>query len=109
MHTSKEFCIPDPPSTKGKGLEIGSISTELRSDWKASTSSMPFTFTDSKENEPPSNIKSFLRSCLKLIWDENVQIEVHRLIDHCDTSIAPAAMERAVNQIKRYVCTGREM
>ena len=73
VHTSKEFCIPDPPSVKGKGPEIGSTSTKLRSDWKASTSSAPFTFTASKENEPMSNIKYFLWSCLKLIRDENEQ------------------------------------
>ena len=67
VHTSKEFCIPDPPFAKGKGLEIRSTGTELHSDWKESTSSMPFTFTTSKENEPMSNIKSFLQNCLKLI------------------------------------------
>ena len=55
VHTSKEFCIPDQPSSKGKGLEIGSTNTELRSDWKASTSS-----TVCKETEPASNIKYFL-------------------------------------------------
>ena len=76
LHISKEFCIPDPPSVKGKGLEMGSTSTKLCSDWKASTSSTPFTFTASKENEPMSNIKSFLKSYLKLIRDENVQIEL---------------------------------
>ena len=62
VHTSKEFCILDPPSAKGKGLEIGSTNIELRNDWKESTSSAPFTFTASKENEPMSNIKSFLQS-----------------------------------------------
>ena len=60
VHTSKEFCIPDQPSARGKGVEIGSTNTELRSDWKASTSSAPFTFTTSKESEPASNIKYFL-------------------------------------------------
>ena len=71
VYTSKEFCIPDPPSMKGRGLEIGSTNTKLRSNWKASTSSVRFTFTASKENEPASNIKSFLQSCLKLIRDEH--------------------------------------
>ena len=52
------------------------INTKLRSEWKASTNSVPFTFTTSKEHEPASNIKSFLQSCLKLIWDENAQLEV---------------------------------
>ena len=65
--TSKDFCTPDLPFAKGMGLEIGSTNTELRRDLKESTSSMPFTFTASKKNEPASNIKSFLQSCLKLI------------------------------------------
>ena len=38
MHASQEFCIPDPPSTKGKGPEVPNRSMELCSDWKASTS-----------------------------------------------------------------------
>ena len=106
VHTSKEFCILDPPSTKGKELEIGSTNTKLCSDWKASTSSVPFTFTTSKDNEPASNIKSFLQSFLKLIRDENAQIELQRLIDHCDPTIVLVVVDRAVNHIKRYVCTG---
>ena len=32
VHTSKEFCRPDLPSVKGKGIEIGSTNTELHSD-----------------------------------------------------------------------------
>ena len=32
MHASKEFCIPDPPSMKGKGPKIAGTSIELRSD-----------------------------------------------------------------------------
>lgn len=71
LHASKEFCIPDPPSDKGKGPEIESTSIELHSDWKESTSPAV-----SKENEPASNIKSFLQSSLKLIQDENAQLEV---------------------------------
>jgi hypothetical protein len=55
MHASQEFCIPDPPSTKGKGPEVLDRSMEVRSDWKASTSFAVF-----QENEPTSNIKSFL-------------------------------------------------
>ena len=34
VHTSKEFCIPDLPSSKGKGLEIGSTNTKIHSDCK---------------------------------------------------------------------------
>ena len=100
MHASKEFCIPDPPLEKGKGPEIAGTSTELRSDWKASTS-----LAICEENELASNIKSFLRSCLKLIRDENAQLEVQRLINCCD----PATAKRTVNQIKRYIRIGREM
>lgn len=74
VHASKEFCIPDLPFVKGKGPQIGSTSTEMHSDSKASTSSTPFTFTASKENEPASNIKYFLQSCLKLIRDESAHI-----------------------------------
>ena len=32
VHTSKEFCIPDPPSVKGKGIEMGSTYTKFHSD-----------------------------------------------------------------------------
>ena len=32
VHNSKEFCIPDPPSEKGKGPEIVGTSIELCSD-----------------------------------------------------------------------------
>ena len=31
------------------------------------------------------------------------------MIDYCDLANIPATAERAVNQIKRYVCIGREM
>jgi hypothetical protein len=55
VHTSKKFCIPDPPSKKGKGPEIAGISTELHSDWKESTNSVAC-----QENELASNIKYFL-------------------------------------------------
>ena len=71
MHASKEFRIPNPPSEKGKGPEIAGTFIELRSDWKTSTSS-----TACQENEPASNINYFLQSCLKLILDENAQLEV---------------------------------
>ena len=37
MHTHTGFCIPDPPSAKGKQLQISNINMELRSDWNAST------------------------------------------------------------------------
>ena len=40
-----------------------------------------------------------------MIQDENAQLEVQRLIDYYDL----ATVERAVNQIKRYIHTGREM
>ena len=100
MHASQEFCIPDPPSTKGKGPEVPDRSMGLHSDWKASMS-----FTVCQENEPTSNIKSFLQSCLKLIRDKNAYLEVQRLIDYCD----PTTTERAVNQIKRYIHIKREM
>ena len=66
MHTSKEFCIPNPPLGKGKGPEVPDKSIELRSDWKASTSAAVCL-----EDEPAYNIKSFLQSYLKLIHDEN--------------------------------------
>ena len=55
VHASKEFCIPSPPSKKGKEPEIAGTSTELRNDWKASTS-----LAACKESGPASNIKSFL-------------------------------------------------
>ena len=32
VHTSKEFCILDPPLKEGKGPEVASRSMELRSD-----------------------------------------------------------------------------
>ena len=70
MHASTKFCIPDPPSSKGKEPQIPDRSMELRSDWKASTSTAVY-----EEVEPASNIKSFLQSCLKLIRDENTQLE----------------------------------
>ena len=71
VHASKEFCIPNRPSTKGKGPEVTDKSMELRSDWKANTSAAAC-----QETEPASNIKSFLQSYLKLIWNKNVQLEV---------------------------------
>ena len=44
-----------------------------------------------------------------MIRDENAQLEVQRLIGYCDQANIPAIVERVVNQIKRYVHTGREM
>ena len=55
VNTSKDFCIPDPPLKKGKGPKIVGTSTELCSDWKASTG-----LVACQENEPASNIKCFL-------------------------------------------------
>ena len=101
VNTNKEFFIPDPPSKKEKGPEIAGASTELHSDWKASTSAIAF-----QGNEPTSNIKSFLQSCLKLIRDENAQLEVQRLIDYCDRANLPTTAKRAVNKIKRYIRIG---
>ena len=66
MHARTEFCIPDPPSSKGKEPQILDISMELQSDWNASTST-----TVCQEAKPTSKIKSFLQSCLKLIHNEN--------------------------------------
>ena len=40
-----------------------------------------------------------------MIWDENALLEVQLLIDYC----GPTTTERAVNQIKRYIRTRREM
>ena len=71
VHTSKQFCIPDPPSMEGKGPEALNRSMELHNDWKASTNAAAC-----QAAEPASNIKSFLQSCLKLIRDENAQLEV---------------------------------
>ena len=72
---------------------------ELRSDWNASSST-----TVCQEAESTSNVKYFLQSCLKLIQDECAQLEVQHLIDYCEPTV-----ERAINQIKRYIHTGREM
>lgn len=72
MNSSKEFYMPDPPSSKGKEPEVTNKSMELRSDQKASTSA-----ATCQEIELASNIKYFLQSCLKLIRDENAQLEVH--------------------------------
>ena len=99
MHAHIGFCIPDPPSSKGKEPQIPDKSMELRSDWNASTSTAVC-----QEAESTSKVKSFLQSCLKLIRDENAQFEVQRLIDYCDPTT-----EREINQIKRYIRTGREM
>lgn len=40
-----------------------------------------------------------------MIQDKNVQLKVQQVIDYND----PAIVERAVNQIKRYIRTGQEM
>ena len=66
VHASTKFCIPDPPSMKGKEPQVPDKSIGLRSDWKASTSTAVC-----QEIEPASNINSFLQSFLKLIRDEN--------------------------------------
>ena len=55
MHAHTRFCIPDPPSSKGKEPQVSNRSMELRSDWKATTS-----IAVCQEAEPTSNIKSFL-------------------------------------------------
>ena len=71
MDASTKFCIPDPPSTKGKESQVPDKSMELRSDWKANTNSVVC-----QEAKPTSNIRSFLQSCLKLTRNENAQFEV---------------------------------
>ena len=71
MHTHTGFCIPDPPSAKGKELQILNRNMELRSDRNASTSTAMC-----QETKSTSKVKSFLQSCLKLIYDKNAQLEV---------------------------------
>ena len=66
MHTRTIFCIPNPPSSKGKEIQILDRNMELRSDWNASTST-----TVCQEAESSSKVKSFLQSCLKLIHEKN--------------------------------------
>lgn len=63
----------------------------------------------SEEIESKGLVKSFLQSCLKLIRDERVILEVQNLIDRCEQPIPMAATNRAVHHIKKYVPTGREM
>ena len=97
MHAHIGFFIPNPPSSKGKELQISDRNMELQSDWNASTS-----IAVCQEVETPSKVKSFLQSCLKLIRNENVQFEVQHLIDYYDPTT-----ERTINQIKRYTSTLR--
>ena len=66
MHAHTEFCIPNPPASKGKELQISDNAMKLRSDWNASSS-----IAVCQEVESTSNVKYFLQSCLKLIRDES--------------------------------------
>lgn len=87
LHAHTKFCIPDPPASKGKELQISDNAMKLRSDWNASSSTAVC-----QEAESTSNVKSFLKRCLKLIWDESAQLEVQCLIDYCKPTT-----ERAIN------------
>lgn len=50
-----------------------------------------------------------LQSCLKLLRDECVLLEMQNLIDKCEQPISMVAANKVVHHIKKYVWTGREM
>ena len=63
-------------------------------------------------------MKSFLQSCLQLLQDEKVILEMQNLIDRYDQSMSVVAAKpveyfsntnKVVHQIKKYIRTGRVM
>ena len=63
-------------------------------------------------------MKSFLQSCLQLLKDEKVVLEIQNLVDRYDRSMYVVVAKpieyfsntnKVVHQIKKYIQTGREM
>ena len=71
-----------------------------------------------EESGPSGLVKSFLQSCLQLLKDEKVVLEIQNLVDRYDWSMSIfimkptkhfSATNKAVHQISKYIETGREM
>ena len=71
-----------------------------------------------EESGPSGLVKSFLQSCLQLLKDKKLVLEIHNLVDRYDRSMFVVATKpaeyfsttnKAVHQIKKYIQTRREM
>ena len=55
------------------------------------------------------SVQSFLRSCLKLVRNEQAIGELQHIIDQCQPSSSLSSTQRAVHNIMGHTRTGREM
>ena len=55
------------------------------------------------------SVHSFLRSCLKLVRNEQAIIEPQRIVDQCQPSSSMSSTQCAVHNISGHTGTGREM
>ena len=62
-----------------------------------------------EEDESIGSVQSFLRSCLKLVRNENAIGELQRIIDQCQPSSSMSSEQRAVHNIMGHTRTRREM
>ena len=61
------------------------------------------------EDELTGSVQSFLRSCLKLMRNEQAIRELQRIIDQCQPSSSMSSAQCAVHSIRGHTRTGREM
>ena len=55
------------------------------------------------------SVHSFLRSCLKLVRNEQAITKLQRIIDQCQPSSSVSSTQRFVHNITGHTRTGREM
>ena len=61
------------------------------------------------EDELVGSVQSFLRSCLKLVRNEQAIGELQRIIDQCQPSSPVSSAQHAVHSIRGHTRIGREM
>lgn len=61
------------------------------------------------ESELTGLVRSFLKSCLKLLRDERVLLKMQNLINKCEQPTSLDAANKDVHHIKKYIRIGREM
>ena len=61
------------------------------------------------EDEMTGSVHSFLRSCLKLVINEQAIREIQRIIDQCQPSSSMSSTQPSIHNIMGHTRTGREM
>jgi hypothetical protein len=109
LQVRRDFYDVEASASKTNYKEKEIVSIPLHSDPFVGEEQQHLSIRPHEENESIGLVKSFLQSCLKLLKDERVILEMQNLIDKCEQPISMDTVNKAVHHIKKYVQTGREM